>query len=89
MRERLDQIAIKTVETGVGLPPAARTVSDYYRKTGRLEEAIVVLQKHVEVAPDSLTLRTRLGLLHLYAKQEEDAPEGGLANEPQHVSPGS
>ncbi len=71
LKERLDMIAEKTVETGVGIEFAARSASDYYRKTGRLEEAIAVLQKHVEIQPDSLALRTRLGLLQIYAQEEE------------------
>jgi tetratricopeptide (TPR) repeat protein len=71
LKERLDLIAARTVESGVGIELAARTASDYYRKTGRLDEAISVLQKHLEVRPASLSLRTRLGLLQLYAKQED------------------
>ena len=67
---KLDLIAEKTVETGVGIEVAARSVSDYYRKTGRLEEAIAVLQKHIEIQPDSLAMRTRLGMLQLSAKQD-------------------
>jgi predicted Zn-dependent protease len=72
LKEKLDLIAAKTVETGVGIPMAARSASDYYRKTGRMEEAIAVLQKHLEIQPDSLALRTRLGLLQLYAKQVDE-----------------
>lgn len=73
LAERLDTIAEKTAETGIAIPQAARTVSDYYRKSGRLAEAIVILEKHVQAVPDSLTLRTRLGLLLLAARRDEDA----------------
>ena len=73
LREALEHITEKTVETGVQIAMAARRASDYYRKTGRLMEAIGVLQKHVALQPDSLGLRTRLGLLQLYAKQEDAA----------------
>jgi predicted Zn-dependent protease len=71
--ERLETIALKTAETGIEFPSAVRSVSDYYRKTGRLAEAIVVLQKHVEAVPNSLELRTRLGLLLIYADRTEEA----------------
>nr|NIP96766.1 hypothetical protein [Akkermansiaceae bacterium] len=60
LRKRLDLIAGKTVQTGVGIELAARTVSDYYRRTGRLEEAMTVLKQHLGIQPDSLQLRTRL-----------------------------
>jgi tetratricopeptide (TPR) repeat protein len=70
---KLDLIVRKTVETGVGIEVAARSASDYYRKTGRLEKAIAVLQKHLEFQPDSLAIRTRLGLLQFSAKQDHAA----------------
>ncbi len=73
LNEALDHITEKTVETGVQIAMAARRAADYYRKTGRLGKAIRVLQKHLELQPDSLDLRTRLGLLQLYDKQEEAA----------------
>lgn len=71
--ERLDLIAEKTAETGIAIPQAARSVSDYYRKSNRLAEAIVILEKHIAAVPSSLALRTRLGLLMLAAKRDEDA----------------
>ncbi|NNC89972.1 MAG: hypothetical protein HKN82_16060 [Akkermansiaceae bacterium] len=67
---RLDTIAAKTVETGIAIPMAARAVADHYRKSDRLEKAIEVLEAHVAAAPGSLEMRTRLGLLQLYAKRE-------------------
>ena len=73
LQEALEHITEKTVETGVQIAMAARRASDYYRQTGRLGKAIGVLQKHLELQPDSLDLRTRLGLLQLYDKQEKAA----------------
>jgi predicted Zn-dependent protease len=70
---RLDLIAAKTAETGIAIPRAARTVSDYYRSTGRLGQAITTLEDHLAAAPSSLDLRTRLGLLLLAAKREGEA----------------
>ena len=71
--ERLDLIAGKTVETGIALPRAARTVSDYYRSTDRLDQAITTLEAHLASSSHSLDLRTRLGLLLLAAKRDKDA----------------
>ena len=73
LTERLDLIAAKTAETGIAIPQAARSISDYYRKSGRLEQAIAILEKHVRAVPNSLSLRIRLGLLLLAAKRDEDA----------------
>jgi predicted Zn-dependent protease len=72
LADRLDTIARRTIETGIASPAAARMVSDYYRTTNRLNEAIAVLEQHIGKAPDSLELRARLGLLLFYAKREED-----------------
>lgn len=73
LAEKLDLIALKTAETGIAIPEAARTVSDYYRSTGRIDEAIATLRKHVGAVPQSLELRTRLGMLLLYAGRDEEA----------------
>ncbi len=73
LQEALDLVMEKTVETGLHLPLAARRASDYHRKNGRLEEAIHILQRHLEIQPDSLNLRVRAGLLQLYNSEEEAA----------------
>lgn len=73
LKKKLDLIADKTVETGVAIAAAARRASDYYRQTGRMDDALAVLKQHVEIQPDSLDLRTRLGLLQFYNKEEESA----------------
>lgn len=78
LTKRLDLIAVKTAETGIELPAAVQSVSDYYRSTNRLDQAIAVLQKHVAAVPDSLTLRTRLGLLLLYADRDAEAEQSLL-----------
>lgn len=72
LTERLDTIAEKTVETGIDSPVAARMASDYYRNSNRLDQAIEVLADHIAAVPNSLELRTRLGLLQFYAKREDD-----------------
>lgn len=74
----LETIALHTAETGLTIPRAVQTVSDYYRSTARLDEAILILQKHIEAVPDSLDLRTRLGLLLLYADRNEEAEQSLL-----------
>jgi tetratricopeptide (TPR) repeat protein len=48
----------------------ARAAAEFFRKQGRLDEAIAVLTRHAEAAPWSLELRTRLGVLHFSAKDE-------------------
>ncbi len=43
----------------------ARTAGDHFRQTGRLGEAIEILQTHTAAAPGSLDMRIRLGILLL------------------------
>jgi len=75
LRERLDLVAANLVRTGIERPDMARFASDHYRNTGRLDQAIAVLEKHAAAAPDSLALRTRLGLLLLSAQRDPEALE--------------
>lgn len=49
-----------------------RAASDYFRETGRTGDAIDILRSHVSVAPWSLDLRTRLGILLFSAKKDEE-----------------
>jgi predicted Zn-dependent protease len=51
----------------------ARAASDHFRQTGRLDEAIGILRKHMEVRPSSLDLKIRLGILLFSAKQDVEA----------------
>jgi tetratricopeptide (TPR) repeat protein len=66
----------KRYEAAFGVEPRnvrlARSASEFLRKRGREDEAISILERHVEVAPWSLELRTRLGILYLSAKREEE-----------------
>jgi len=48
----------------------ARSASEHFRSTGRQEEAIAILEKHVQANPSSLDLRTRLGILCFAAKRD-------------------
>ncbi len=50
----------------------ARKASDHFRETGRLDQAIQVLQLHVEALPSSLDLRIRQGILMFSAKRGEE-----------------
>lgn len=53
-------------------PQLARAASDYFRNSGRMDDAIAVLAGHVGAAPWSLDLRTRLGVLQLSAKLDDE-----------------
>lgn len=70
-RDRLDEHYITSLTAHPQLAALAREVSEYFRNSGRLELAIEALEKHVAAAPSSLDLRTRLGILHFSAKQDE------------------
>lgn len=50
----------------------ARAASEYFRGTGRMDEAIHILKSHIEAAPWSLDLRTRLGILLFSAKRDSE-----------------
>ena len=54
-----------------GNPRLARTVSEFFRSTARLEEAINILETHTSHSPWSLDLRVRLGVLDFSAKRDE------------------
>ena len=73
LQEALILVVEKMVATGIHLPLTARRASDYYRKESQLPEAIRILKRHVEMRPDSLELRIRLGLLQLYNGEETKA----------------
>ena len=46
-------------------PVLARAASEHFRIAKQLDQAIAMLQRHVDVAPTSLDLRVRLGVLQL------------------------
>lgn len=71
-REKLDQRFLSSFEAHPGNPTLARAASDHFRDTDRPEESIDVLKRHVEAAPSSLDLRTRLGILYFTAKRDAD-----------------
>ena len=74
---KLDQAMTKVEEHGLHRPDIARRVSEFHRERDRMNQAIAVLEKHLELVPSSHTLRTRLGLLHL-SNNEEDLGEKTL-----------
>lgn len=68
-RNRLDALFKSSVEAHPRHQELARTASEHFRKTKRLDEAIAILQTHATAAPSDLELRTRLGILQLSANQ--------------------
>lgn len=71
-REKLDQRFLHAVECHPGNSGLARAASDYFRDTDRPGQAIDILKRHVEAAPSSLDLRTRLGILYFAAKRDAE-----------------
>ncbi len=71
-REKIDRRLLDAVATHPESSSLARAASDHFRNTGRLDKAIDVLNQHVEAAPSSLDLRTRLGILCFSAKRDEE-----------------
>jgi predicted Zn-dependent protease len=53
-------------------PVLARSASEHFRNTQRLDQAIDVLKRHTGSAPWSLDLRVRLGVLNFSAKRDAD-----------------
>ncbi len=72
-RSRVDERFLLAFETERKDEAVARAASEHFRETGRLEKAIGILRLHVDAAPSSLALRTRLGVLYFTAKMD---PEG-------------
>ena len=70
-REKLDQHYLLALAAHPEIASLARTASEYFRESERLDMAIDVLERHVKAAPSSLDLRTRLGVLLFAAKQDE------------------
>ena len=71
-RERMDQRFLSSFGAHPENPLLARTASDHFRDTGRPDQAIDILKRHVEAAPSSLEARTRLGILYFTAKRDDE-----------------
>ena len=71
-REKLDRRFLSAVESHSENPGLARAASEYFRDTKRPDQAIDILKRHIEAAPSSLDLRTRLGILHFTAKRDAE-----------------
>lgn len=50
----------------------ARKASDHFRETDRLDQAIAILARHLEVSPSSLDLKIRQGILMFSAKRYDE-----------------
>ncbi|WAC19921.1 hypothetical protein OVA24_00830 [Luteolibacter sp. SL250] len=71
-RDRVDRRYLSALQAHPEDPHLARAASDYFRTTGRQDEAIRILSDHVKAAPWSLDLRTRLGVLFFSAKRDAE-----------------
>ncbi|WP_367871230.1 tetratricopeptide repeat protein [Luteolibacter sp. Populi] len=71
-RVRVDELLRKAVEASPENPVLARTASEHFRNTGRLPEAVQMLELHVAADPASMDLRTRLGILQLAAERQAE-----------------
>lgn len=71
-QDRLDKLFLQSFNAAPDSPRLARAASEHFRKTGRLDQAITVLQKHTAAVPSNLELRTRLGILQFAANQNEE-----------------
>ncbi len=71
-RDKLDQRFQRAMEISPADPVLARAASEHFRESGRLDEAIEILERHVAAAPSSLVLRTRLGVLFFSAKRDAE-----------------
>ncbi|MGJ8632983.1 MAG: tetratricopeptide repeat protein [Luteolibacter sp.] len=70
--KRIDEAFQKAMGEHPEWAGIARAASEHFRQTGRLEEAINVLSKHVQVSPFSLDLRVRLGILMFSAGRDDE-----------------
>lgn len=70
-RERIDKVFGEAMKRSPEDSVLARAASEHFRQSGRLKEAVAVLEKHAGAAPSSLELRIRLGILLFAAKEDE------------------
>jgi len=71
-RAKIDQVYQQALERAPGDAVLARAASEHFRRSGRLKDAVAVLEKHTTAAPASLELRIRLGILLFAAKREDE-----------------
>ena len=71
-RENVDQRYLKSFTAHPEVASLARAASDHFRDTDRTDQAIEILKRHVEAAPSSLEMRTRLGVLYVTAKRDAE-----------------
>lgn len=71
-RHLRDDLHRQALDADPSNPVCARAASEYFRTSGRLEQAISALQQHVAAAPESLDLRVRLGIMLLAAKRDQE-----------------
>lgn len=72
VRAKVDQRFLLALNSLPFDPLLARAASEHFRESGRLDEAIEILERHVKAAPSSLALRIRLGVLYFSAKRDAD-----------------
>lgn len=70
-REKLDEHYLSATAAHPEDATLARAASEYFRESERMDQAILLLEKHVAASPASLGLRTRLGVLYFTTKQDE------------------
>ncbi|MGB6222377.1 tetratricopeptide repeat protein [Haloferula sp.] len=71
-RVKLDGIFGRAMRRNAANPQLARAASEYFRKSGRMAQAVEMLELHAEAAPASLELRVRLGVLLLAAERMDE-----------------
>ncbi len=86
-RGKVDSRFMKALEADPKDQKLARAASDHFRRTGKPDQAILVLAAHVEAAPWSLDLRTRLGVLMFSAGR--DAEGEAILQEVVRIHPGA
>ncbi len=70
---RIDKRFLEAMDSHPEWSGIARSASDHFRQTNRLDQAISMLRKHLEARPSSLDLKIRLGILLFSDKQDEEA----------------
>ena len=70
--KRIDARFTRAMEEHPEWIEIARKASDHFRESGRLDLAIDVLGRHLEVMPSSLDLKIRQGILMFSAKRNEE-----------------
>jgi predicted Zn-dependent protease len=71
-RSKVDARFLRAVISHPADPMLARAASEHFRESGRLDEAIRILERHAQAAPSSLALRIRLGVLCFNAKRDAE-----------------